>query len=217
MKKRGFTLIELLVVIAIIAILAAILFPVFAKAKEDAMRNICLNNLKQLSTAMMMYCKDNNDTCPGALDSTTGWGLQGHFALYPVYIKNTKVFQCPYIPKTDYGYAMTGYPTTNIPGLLGKVGPPLSFSYETRLVNKVTRMGNGWAPLKLSDDPRLVWLWERVMLHPPFWKYGVGDYKNKKFAHHVIHLSGDVKWIVTTPNKNGSADPDPDDYGGWDW
>ena len=66
MRKRGFTLIELLVVIAIIAILAAILFPVFAQAREAARKSTCLQNLKQLGTAMMMYATDYEDALPRA-------------------------------------------------------------------------------------------------------------------------------------------------------
>ena len=61
MKHRAFTLIELLVVIAIIAILAAILFPVFAQAKNAAKKTACLNNMKQMGTAMMLYLNDNDD------------------------------------------------------------------------------------------------------------------------------------------------------------
>jgi prepilin-type N-terminal cleavage/methylation domain-containing protein len=60
-KRQGFTLIELLVVIAIIAILAAILFPVFVLAKKSAQQSKCINNLKQIGTAMSMYLSDNND------------------------------------------------------------------------------------------------------------------------------------------------------------
>ena len=62
--KKGFTLIELLVVIAIIAILAAILFPVFAQAQEKARQTSCLSNLKQLGTAMILYCDDWDDAFP---------------------------------------------------------------------------------------------------------------------------------------------------------
>jgi prepilin-type N-terminal cleavage/methylation domain-containing protein len=63
--RRGFTLIELLVVIAIIAILAAILFPVFAQAREQARKSMCLSNCKQLGTAMQMYAQDYDDMLPG--------------------------------------------------------------------------------------------------------------------------------------------------------
>ena len=64
--KKGFTLIELLVVIAIIAILAAILFPVFAQAREKARQTSCLSNMKQLGTATQLYMDDYDETFPPA-------------------------------------------------------------------------------------------------------------------------------------------------------
>jgi len=94
LKRSGFTLIELLVVIAIIAILAAILFPVFARARENARKSTCQSNLKQLSQAVLMYAQDYDETLPGAnceaLDAGRCWNL----VAYP-YIKNTGVFRCP--------------------------------------------------------------------------------------------------------------------------
>ena len=63
-RKRGFTLIELLVVIAIIAILAAILFPVFARAREKARQSSCLSNVKQIGLGMMMYVQDYDERFP---------------------------------------------------------------------------------------------------------------------------------------------------------
>lgn len=69
--RKGFTLIELLVVIAIIAILAAILFPVFAQAREQARRSACLNNVKQITVGIMMYCQDYDETMPTASNSGT--------------------------------------------------------------------------------------------------------------------------------------------------
>ena len=64
MRRTGFTLIELLVVIAIVAILAAILFPVFSRAQSKAMQAACINNLKQIGTATLMYCHDWDMTTP---------------------------------------------------------------------------------------------------------------------------------------------------------
>jgi prepilin-type N-terminal cleavage/methylation domain-containing protein/prepilin-type processing-associated H-X9-DG protein len=73
MRTRGFTLIELLVVIAIIAILAAILFPVFAQARDKARQAACLSNLKQVGTALMMYTQDYDERMPSACSWGRGW------------------------------------------------------------------------------------------------------------------------------------------------
>lgn len=113
-RTRGFTLIELLVVIAIIAILAAILFPVFAQAREKARQTSCMSNLKQLSLGILQYTPDYDDSFPsgsvkyngGWSDGFTGWqtpcdpGQAGTDcmvwgnAVQP-YVKNRKVFECP--------------------------------------------------------------------------------------------------------------------------
>ena len=63
-QRKGFTLIELLVVIAIIGILAAMVFPVFARARESARKAVCLSNVKNIALAVQMYLADNNDTLP---------------------------------------------------------------------------------------------------------------------------------------------------------
>ncbi len=89
-------MIELLVVIAIIAILAAILFPVFAKAKESARRSACLNNLKQLGVGVRMYMDDFSGKYPGTKDYVRG---DQYFALWigriSKYVRSDKAFQCP--------------------------------------------------------------------------------------------------------------------------
>jgi prepilin-type N-terminal cleavage/methylation domain-containing protein/prepilin-type processing-associated H-X9-DG protein len=102
MHRRGFTLIELLVVIAIIAILAAILFPVFARAREKARQASCESNLKQLGLAFMMYSQDYDEcTCswrialPGAAACPGGNGVLWFHQLFQPYIKNWQVCICP--------------------------------------------------------------------------------------------------------------------------
>ncbi|HIE50543.1 MAG TPA: prepilin-type N-terminal cleavage/methylation domain-containing protein [Armatimonadetes bacterium] len=97
--KAGFTLIELLVVIAIIAILAAILFPVFARAREKARQTSCMSNLKQLATCTAMYVQDYDENFPMSvyLDAGRGCAFTFYSALDP-YIKNAQVYMCPSEP-----------------------------------------------------------------------------------------------------------------------
>jgi prepilin-type N-terminal cleavage/methylation domain-containing protein/prepilin-type processing-associated H-X9-DG protein len=101
---KGFTLIELLVVIAIIAILAAILFPVFARAREKARQTSCLNNQKQIALGWLMYVQDYDEAIPGwyfrwRLPADTPWGTPNGWAraldVIMPYIKNNDVRFCP--------------------------------------------------------------------------------------------------------------------------
>ncbi len=86
--KKAFTLIELLVVIAIIAILAAILFPVFAQAKEAAKKTSCLSNIKQIGTSTFLYGGDNDDLLPGAVFATEGAAQEGGWIYYGAFPAN---------------------------------------------------------------------------------------------------------------------------------
>lgn len=106
MKSRGFTLIELLVVIAIIAILAAILFPVFARAREKARQASCQSNMKQIGLALTMYRNDYDETnFRYYLNNTGGFtpvGASGPADCYVCaadvfqpYVKNIQIFRCP--------------------------------------------------------------------------------------------------------------------------
>jgi prepilin-type N-terminal cleavage/methylation domain-containing protein/prepilin-type processing-associated H-X9-DG protein len=94
--RRGFTLIELLVVIAIIAILAAILFPVFARAREKARQASCSSNEKQLSLAVLMYLQDYDEKAPLVYDDGSGSANRQTWAMKVApYTKNIQVFVCP--------------------------------------------------------------------------------------------------------------------------
>ena len=130
-KKRGFTLIELLVVIAIIAILASILFPVFARARENARRASCLSNLKQIGLGLMQYTQDYDEKYPPRIMGT--WGTtstyvdvsadssmpghifttnsgsttsNGHWGTWmdiiQPYVKSAQIFVCPSVSSTTY-------------------------------------------------------------------------------------------------------------------
>jgi len=94
--KKAFTLIELLVVIAIIAILAAILFPVFARARENARRSSCQSNLKQIALGFKQYTQDYDEKFVPAIGDGTATGGWAD-SLQP-YLKSTQIFQCPSDP-----------------------------------------------------------------------------------------------------------------------
>jgi prepilin-type N-terminal cleavage/methylation domain-containing protein/prepilin-type processing-associated H-X9-DG protein len=103
-NARGFTLIELLVVIAIIAILAAILFPVFAKVREKARQISCTSNEKQLGLAFIQYSQDYDEKYPMGLGASSNSFRGGGWAgmIYP-YVKSTGAFKCPDDPTAPLG------------------------------------------------------------------------------------------------------------------
>src|SRR5438132_10932901 len=132
-KRRGFTLIELLVVIAIIAILAAILFPVFAQARDRARMTTCISNMRQLGNAFMMYTQDYDETFPyirfhgnGATKglSTITWKN----AIRP-YVKSLDVFACPSNP---FSRTVPGVPSTD-PSTLGSNAEGWELELEQRM------------------------------------------------------------------------------------
>jgi prepilin-type N-terminal cleavage/methylation domain-containing protein/prepilin-type processing-associated H-X9-DG protein len=139
-RRNGFTLIELLVVIAIIAILAAILFPVFAQAREAARKTACLSNERQLGTALNMYLQDYDEifhkgagiNSPavhgfGSNTSIDGWDNWPWY--YGPYVKNVGIFDCPTSPDgreplTDPDWGNDGNYAYNYSGLTRDQGTP---------------------------------------------------------------------------------------------
>ncbi|MCC6727762.1 MAG: DUF1559 domain-containing protein [Chthonomonadales bacterium] len=188
MKRRGFTLIELLVVIAIIAILAAILFPVFAQARERARATSCLSNLKQIGIALMMYSGDYDDTYlwnpwPGGLSldyyepfaqPTVGW-----YDMLQPYVKNTGIFACP----SYRGEFYTGnYPASY------KLGVGLN---ELCLAMRVVPAA------KVSTPAEIALVGDGISVWSTFVGYGVQDADGVTRAYWL--RSGMVDWFYGSP------------------
>ena len=164
MKGRsGFTLIELLVVIAIIAILAAILFPVFARAREKARQTSCLSNLKQLALANLAYIQDNDERWPrtcwgdnvcGPVISATAW-MTG---CYP-YIKNKQIFVCPSQPAGSE-CAMDGQKAPVSPNCVWASGGGTSYGHNEELGSNMPSLAQLRYPaaIVILADCRCNWI-----------------------------------------------------------
>ncbi len=152
-KSNGFTLIELLVVIAIIAILAAILFPAFAKARESARRASCSSNLKQIGLGIMQYAQEYDESYPNGMGSNfdNNWASNTQ-----PYIKSIDVFHCP-------SETSTAFPTGITIG--GYFGAPISYAGNALTVYRnganrnlgVLGASQGWiadVPTKMSTVQR---------------------------------------------------------------
>ena len=146
----GFTLIELLVVIAIVAILASILLPVFFQAREKARQAACVSNLRQLSTAALLYAQDYDETMVAAEqgeDENGGYRWLWGDLVMP-YLRNTKVLECPSasVP-LRFGAPVAGFPQG--------ISDPWSYNYALNNIEDSNEVfiGAGSSPLCALDHP----------------------------------------------------------------
>lgn len=204
--RRGFTLIELLVVIAIIAILAAILFPVFSRAREKARQASCISNLKQIQLATMMYTQDYDETYPPMFTVGGGESYLVYQLVNP-YVKNTQVWICP-SERTTQSYddlnwlvQASGLPALHYAG----------FDYMTYICNAWLQYCHDTnAPLTLAQMPRpseTVSWYDGVMAVGPV-ETGSSTSRQPVLPRHngtcnAAFADGHAKAIPLTPDQNG--------------
>jgi prepilin-type N-terminal cleavage/methylation domain-containing protein/prepilin-type processing-associated H-X9-DG protein len=224
--RRGFTLIELLVVIAIIAILAAILFPVFAQAREKARQASCLSNGKQIGLAVMMYAEDYDQAYPLYVHYPKH--DQWWYEVVQPYSKNTSMFTCPSVgtrvnaAPTDFGW--NGYGVNYLHVIQYGKGHAAGSTMGPQLLAKLPRpaetimiadgqgdlgwtAGRGWPALYCVLDPGPSW-YKKEGLDKT---WALADRHNGGGTY--IFADGHVKWMRRDAVINGPRDIDREMWG----
>ncbi|MFW5868501.1 MAG: DUF1559 domain-containing protein [Armatimonadota bacterium] len=199
MRRAGFTLIELLVVIAIIAILAAILFPVFARAREKARQTNCLSNLKQLGLASLQYAQDYDEMFPsyyhktidGYDDGVSSGGVTLYSAVLP-YVKNVQIFSCPSVkPTPTYTFSSS------------EVTQQTAYLYNCYVTTWEAPGGGYKALASIPDASSLILMTEYTNYWGAFFGYPSGDdwpEDHAPFPHNdgqnVAFADGHAKWFT---------------------
>ena len=237
--RRGFTLIELLVVIAIIAILAAILFPVFARAREKARTASCQNNLKELALAVLMYTQDHDERTPGAYGNSSrntginmppgpvsgrsGTNTYWYWAdmIYP-YVANSQIYICPshrhaYLSYAGSQVALHGSHDT--PGMaLGDLDRPAEtiMLYDSSAGPRACGRPHGY---RLDGNGPEPWCYDTPAVNElallPDNQYSQ-DHSVHNDGCNYSFVDGHVKWLGNTATycPNGTSSPAYSQY--WD-
>ena len=203
--RRGFTLIELLVVIAIIAILAAILFPVFAKAREKARQTSCLSNVKQLDLGVLQYAQDYDECLPFAqMDYSFGAVyILGNItnATYPShlmpYLKNSQIAICPSLKGTASGYGWGHIHQPYRSGAAPTVYQAVSMGYYNYPAEQLLFMD--------SESGTTSYNW---VYCPEYTTDGGNGYVAKRHngGANVAFLDGHCKWLSNSKLRSTDAD-----------
>jgi prepilin-type N-terminal cleavage/methylation domain-containing protein/prepilin-type processing-associated H-X9-DG protein len=224
-RTRGFTLIELLVVIAIIAILAAILFPVFAQAREKARAASCLSNIKQVNLGWLMYMQDYDETwifraggnavgpgeeCSWRYVCDTPESRRGSYInwwdVVKPYTKNNQIIACPSAPSEDIG---NGWTDTN------NLGIGINVHYFSGLVDNARRFTTVWGGYivpghslaAVSHPAQTICMGDAGKL---WWKDYFDQWGYNWLSSYPTH-AGTSPWLSTRPEGESGSEWGPED------
>lgn len=212
-SRQGFTLIELLVVIAIIGILAALLFPVFVRARESGLRTECIGNLRSIHQTLTMYADDNQGYMPWEPTGMDEYWLRqrGGFGMLYDYARKGEIFKCPLAKKYDvFGTKPSAQELAkfaNDPEPVGLVVRPNNITFEAsyHFWPQVYRLQNSPAPARLDVNPKnkqlILWGWfpssaERcVQLGGPLVDNFLHSYERGRNGVLCLSLKGNVRFL----------------------
>jgi prepilin-type N-terminal cleavage/methylation domain-containing protein/prepilin-type processing-associated H-X9-DG protein len=212
-KRGGFTLIELLVVIVIVAILAAILFPVFMSARNRAHQAACLSNVRQLALAFTRYCDDHKGRFTPYAQNISGGHLSSEWVYWmeniQPYVRNERVFVCPARPKGKFSIYWLGYgfnyyylgsPYVGQPGYTGILASSIKTASKTVFLAD----SRGRKTIKGYDD-------DSMLVGP----YGPYIYSDIACPYNLVSTDPDKTYQVSDCHNGGANVAWCDGHAGW--